>query len=138
MKDSESTVPNRRSFVTRLTGFSALALLSPLADRVGLQAVEPSAEPSTSDWDFSWLDTLKGKHRQVFDFGSLEGGEPLRVVRNYLNAHKEVYRLEFPRVNAVVGIASNAFPINASDALWAKYSLGEKWKVRILQPAHGP
>jgi hypothetical protein len=40
-----------------------------------------------------------------------------------------VYRLEHPRVNAVVGIAYNAFPINASDALWAKYELGVRWKI---------
>ncbi len=135
MKHSHKAVPDRRSFLTRVTGLSALAFLAPLGDRIGLQAEQPGFDAGTSEWDLSWLKTLKGKHRQVFDFGSLEGGEPLRVVRNYLNAHKEVFGLEFPRVNAIVGIASNAFPLNASDALWAKYSLGQRWKVK--DPATG-
>lgn len=54
----------------------------------------------------------------------------MHVVANWLDAHQEIYGLEYPKVNAVVGIAGRAFPINASDALWAKYALGERWKLR--------
>lgn len=126
---------DRRSFVGRLTGLSALALVSPatlVADEVESAAAPP--------WDLTWLDHLTGKHKQVFDLGrraiggdgvDVVGGDtPLRVVRNYMNAHKEVYGLEYPAVNTVVGITSEAFPINASDAIWLKYSLGERWKVK--------
>ena len=54
----------------------------------------------------------------------------MRIVANWLDAHREIYGLEYPRVNAVLGIASSAFPINASDGLWEKYELGERWKLR--------
>src|SRR5512141_1332365 len=132
-----TTIPDstdRRSFLTRLSGISALALISPLAQ---LEAEE--TDIAAAPWDLSWMDQLKGKHKQVFDLGKRDvggddvdvvgGDTPLRVVRNWLNAHKEVYGLEYPNLNALVGITYEAFPINASDALWVKYGIGEKWKI---------
>ena len=33
-------------------------------------------------------------------------------------------------MNVAVGIARTAFPINASDVLWEKFKLGERWKIK--------
>ena len=54
---------------------------------------------------------------------------PLRFVRNYLNSVRDTYRLEFPEVNTAVGISAPAFPLNASDSVWQKYGLGERFKI---------
>jgi len=40
-----------------------------------------------------------------------------------------VYGMEHPQVNTVVGIAFNGFPLNASDELWERFPIGERWKV---------
>jgi hypothetical protein len=40
-----------------------------------------------------------------------------------------VYRLEFPDIDTAIGISGPAFPMNASDRLWAKYRLGERSKI---------
>ena len=115
---------NRRRFVGTL---GALA---------GWLALEPDVRPThpqAQAWDLSFLDRLKGKHRQVFDLQNLEPG--LRVVMNWLNAHEEVYGLRHPDLDAVVGIAGRGFPINASDSLYARYPIGELWKV--TDPATG-
>lgn len=120
----------RRSFLGALAALSGTALLRrAVANPAPLDRLPSTTTAGT--WDLSWLDDLRGKHRQVFDLGTLdERGSLLRVVANYLDAHREVYGLDFPDVNTVVGIAYAAFPINAGDALWAKYGLGERWKVR--------
>ena len=55
------------------------------------------------------------------------------VVANYLDAHLEMYGLGFPDINTVVGIVNRGFPINASDALWAKYELGRRWQLKDAQ-----
>ena len=81
----------------------------------------------------SWLDGLTGKHKQVFDLSDMEIG--LVVVKNWVDAWQEVYGLKHPEVNAVVGIGGHAFPINANDALYQKYPIGELWKVN--DPATG-
>lgn len=88
----------------------------------------PTFRPSDEKWDLSWLDRLTGKHKQVFDFNNLEPG--LRVIKNWYDAHESVFGLKHPVVNAVVGIAGNTFPVNASDALYQKFPIGELWSVK--------
>ena len=130
---SSLTRQSRRSFINRLGGISALALVSPTE-----LAFAGETNSASAPWDLSWLDSLKGKHKQVFDFGSINfdgrdivaGDTPLRVPRNYMNAHKEVYGLVHPEINTIVGITSSAFPMNANDEIWGKYALGEKWKIK--------
>ncbi|HEV8597979.1 MAG TPA: hypothetical protein VGQ69_01310 [Gemmatimonadales bacterium] len=107
----------RRGFLGALLGVSAAPWL------VGRSTFRPSAEK----WDLSWLDGLTGKHKQVFDFSNLEMG--LVVVKNWYDAHEEVFGLKHPEVNAVVGIATRGFPVNASDQLYQKFPIGELWKV---------
>lgn len=121
---------NRRSFVRTLGALSGLALLRP--DEVESQ---PAAQ---SQWDFTWIDGLRGKHRQVFDFGSRRldiGRNPLRVPRNYLNGFREVYGLADSDLNTCVGITYEAFPMNAGNALYEKFPIGEIWEIK--DPATG-
>src|SRR5512135_2070465 len=112
-------MPDRRSFLTTLAALPALGTLD--------LAPAPTPAPMPADWDLSWLDSLTGKHKQVFDVQAFE--IPLIVVSNYLRAFREVMKLEHPDVNTVVGLAEGYF-INASDRIWAQYHLGEKWKIK--------
>ncbi len=113
---------SRRLFFSSLTGMVA----APLA-----------AQTPAPTWDLSWLDQLKGKHKQVFDLGTVNLGElsPLRQANNYLNTFRDTFHVEPPDVNVAIGIARDAFPINASDALWDTFKIGEQWK--ITDPATG-
>ena len=110
----------RRAFFGTVTGLAAMAPL-------GAQEKAPT-------WDLSWMDQFRGKHKQMFDLGSAELDEdsPLRLPNNYLNTFRDVYHAEGAtgEVNVAVGIARTAFPVNASDALWDKYKLGEIWKIK--------
>lgn len=121
-------MPTRRLFVSVLGALSATAALRPVLATSLPTPPEPATDPER--WDLRWLDALRGRHRQVFDCGPIEELPPMHVVANWLDAYREIYGLEYPKVNAVVGIAGRAFPINASDALWARYQLGERWKLR--------
>ena len=118
---------SRRTFLAALATAASGTLLSPLL--VGEDA--ESAEAPRSEWDLSWLGDMKGKHRQVFDvvrkIEDIPG--PLHTVNNYLDAWKEVYQLEFPDVNTVLGIAGSGFPINVNHAIWAKYKIAERWQI---------
>jgi intracellular sulfur oxidation DsrE/DsrF family protein len=116
---------DRRAFFGALTGVAA-ALPSAAQSRSGDQASAPQ-------WDFAWLDQLKGKHKQVFDAGAFElGGDDgvLRLPNNYLNTFRDALHAEPPDVNVAVGIARTAFPLNASDALWDKYKIGAAWNIK--------
>lgn len=125
---SRSSSP-RRSFLAAVAAAAGATALAPfLSGEDGrLRAAEAPAAP----WDLSWLDQLEGKHRQVFEVGRKieDVPGPLHIVGNYLDAWRDVYHLEFPQINTVVGIAGSGFPINVSDAIWTKYKIGEKWQI---------
>jgi hypothetical protein len=118
---------DRRSFVSALGVGVAGATILPAA----LAAAE-RREIAAPTWDLDWLDQFKGKHRQVFDLdgrNATENGNPLRVVKNWLNAHRDVYALAGDDLNTCIGITSECFPMNARDELWTRYPIGQHWKV---------
>ncbi len=124
-----SLLHGRRSFfpaVASLTGL-AVARLS-----AGQQPVAQTAARRANEFDMAWLDQVKGRHKQLYDLGSLElsvDPRPLRFTRNFLDTFRDVDHLEHPNINTAVGISGPAFPMNASDRLWAKYKLGERSKI---------
>jgi hypothetical protein len=124
----------RRTFLATLAAAAGASVLGPLLTARRLEAaVAPDGRANAvpgAPWDLTWLDQLTGKHRQVFEVGKLEDVPgPLHVVANYLDVWRDVYRLEHPEVSTVVSIAGSGFPINASDALWAKYKLADRWRL---------
>jgi hypothetical protein len=116
----------RRTFLATLAAATGATVLGPLFAGKRFEA----AAAQNSSWDLSLLDQLRGKHRQVFEVGKLEDVPgPLHVVANYLDSWREAFTLEHPEVNTVVSIAGAGFPINANDAIWAKYKLADKWRL---------
>ncbi len=127
-----SSLHGRRSFITTVASIAGLSAAPSLA---AAQAPDPKAI-SAGGFDMTWLDQMKGKHKQLYDFGGLElSADPrgLRFARNFLDTFRDVYHLEHPDINTAVGISGPAFPMNASDRLWEKYKLGERSK--IIDPA---
>jgi len=110
--------PDRRTFLATVGAASAVGMIRP--------TVGPSAR--AAGWDLSWLDGLKGKHKQVFDLQSL--GMPLHAASNYFQSFEDTFNLRHPAVNVVIGIAGKAFPVNATDQLWAAWKLGERYEVK--------
>jgi len=145
---------DRRRFLATVTGFAGLGAIftgaatpataeaprptrgTALDQRADAPQGTPQQRPAGStEWDLSWLDQLKGKHKQLYDVGNMDISEdtPLRMPMNYLDAFRDLYHLEPPDVNVVIGIQRVAFPMNASDALWEKYQLGERWNIKDPQ-----
>ena len=121
---------SRRSFLSVLTSLAGVAAIP-----AATQAAQVPAG-SAPNWDLRWIDELKAKHKQVFDMADADPAAqppPLRLPRNYLDAFRDLYKLEFPEVKTIVGISGRALPVNASDRLWEKYALGERSK--IIDPA---
>ena len=124
-----SLLYNRRSFVSVLASLAGVAAL-----RQESSAQAP-ARAATGQWDLTWFDAMKGRHKQMYDYGTWDLSEdtrPLRFVKNYLDTYRDVFGLQSPDVNTAVGI-SRAIAINLSDAMWQKYKIGERYK--IVDPA---
>ena len=125
------SIPNRqsrRSFMSVVSWLAGVAAIGTADAASAAQAPTPAAQ----NFDLQWIDDLKGRHMQVFDMADGDPAAappPLRLPRNYLDAFRDVYGQAFPDIRTIVGIARDAFPVNASDRLWTKYALGERWKI---------
>ena len=122
---------HRRSFFAAIGSLAGLGAIRASAQTASQTPAQPLAR-AAAPWDLTWLEAFKGRHKQIFDFGSFnleEDPRPLRFVRNYLETFHDVFGLSHPDINTAVGISGPAFAINASDALWKKYKFGERWKI---------
>jgi hypothetical protein len=118
---------DRRTFMAALGVGAALGAGSGVVDA---RQAPPAQAPGSID--IAWFDAFTGKHKHVFDLGSfdLSVDTPLRQAVTYLAVHKEINHLEPPTdVNVIMAISHKAFPMNASDALWQKYRIGEVWGI---------
>ena len=131
--------PERRSFLTRFAGLASVTGVAMAPHRAAASDVpEQPAQPrasATQKWDTAWLDEFKGRHKQLYDlmWHTLRPNT-LNPPMFYFDTHREVSGLEYSDVNVVVGI-NTTFAINASDALWAKFKLGERFEIK--DPATG-
>ena len=121
-----SLLHSRRSFVSVLSSLAGLAAVDAQA------SAQTPGLAAAGQWDLTWFDEFKGRHKQMYDYGTFElsnDTRPLRFVRNYLDTYHDVFGQQSPDINTAVGISRASFPINVSDAVWQKYRIGERWKI---------
>lgn len=115
--------PNRRSFLT-LAATTAAA---------GIGAVLPvagSATAATPSTDHTkWLDGFDAKHKQVTDWPDLNNGMGLGYTFSFLLTAPVGYGVAPSDVGAVLVIRHDTIPIALRDPVWAKYSLGEMFRI---------
>lgn len=118
---------NRREFIGKVTGAAALMGVASLVNPVKANGLPPTVTGNAASPD-DWFKTMKGKHRIVFDCT-----EP-----------KEIFPFAWPKVflmsnagsgtpetdcNEVVILRHNSIAYAMQDDVWAKYKLGEFFKI---------
>lgn len=83
----------------------------------------------------AWLNRLTGKHRQLFDMPSPNGGIPLVHILNYYDTYNKAYGVGDLDVNAIGTFYGATTFYGLNDAMWAKYRLGEFSET--IDPATG-
>lgn len=117
---------DRRTFLAQV-GAGTLALLGTPA------LLSAESMLAAAPMDDKWLDNLKGRYRQYFDGVTVNDGFSLGFAMNWMDTMKSAYGLADKDLSAVVGLRHFSIPIAYTDAIWAKYKLGEFAKV--MDPA---
>ena len=115
---------NRRDFLGLAATVAAAGLgaMVPVAD-----AVAASNNPST---DFTrWLDSINGTHKQLYDMPEVNGGMGLIWSYAFFVTGAQAYGLPESDLGVVVVLRHNALPLAFNDSVWAKYKLGEVFKI---------
>jgi len=119
--DSSPAGP-RREFLAQV-GAGTVALL-------GVPALLHAESPLTAPpMDEKWVDNLKGRYRQYFDATSVDSGFSLAYAMNWMDTMKAAYGAADKDLSAVVGLRHFSIPIAYTDAIWAKFKLGEFAKL---------
>jgi len=103
----------RRRFFRRFGGALALGL-------AGLASKPLYAQTQAEDGP-NWPGTLPGRHRQLVDAFAMNDGFPLAFAWTFLVPNKSA--------TGVVVLRHGAFPIALDHAIWAKYKIGESFKI---------
>lgn len=115
----------RRGFLGRLAiGLSGMvaarsATAMSLDDVVTLQGQDPDA----------WMAKLNARYRQYFDATTVNDGFPLAYAYNWAKTMRETYNLKPTEVQAIVGFRHFGVAPALTDQMWAKYKLGEFFKL---------
>jgi intracellular sulfur oxidation DsrE/DsrF family protein len=124
MIDHRAPTPRRR-FLARLA-----VLTAPIASgRLAALAPHATGQPQATPLDESWLRRLTGRHRTMFDVEKHRNGHALTQAAAMLDVWHRDYRLEPPQVNIVLGARGSGIPIVLTDAVWARYRLGELYEI---------
>ena len=108
----------RRNFF-RLAGATMLGLAG-----LASAASRTQAATSLAGDGPNWPGKLKGRHRQVVDAYTVNGGRPL------LFAHAFLLTDAAPgSATSVVVLRAQALPIALDSAMWEKYRIGESFKI---------
>jgi intracellular sulfur oxidation DsrE/DsrF family protein len=114
---------HRRGFLGRVAA-AAVAFGLPWSR---LEAGGPTPQAGT-DHD-KWLKGLNGKHRCLFDSPQPAGGLPPVHILNYINTYNTAYQVPDKDINTVGTFYAFTTLHGVSDAMWAKYRIGEFMKV---------
>lgn len=120
---ADSSRPSRRRTLLLAVLAAGTLLGLGLPARSALQA--RSREAGLTAANDAWLDRLTGKHRQLFDMPSPNGGIPLVHILNFYDTYNKAYAVPDADINAIGTFYGATTFYGLNDAMWAKYRLGE-------------
>lgn len=115
----------RRSFFARLAAGLAAVSTAPQAAAMSL---DDSRRLQGQDVD-AWLAKLTAPHRQYFDATITNDGFPMVYAFTWARTMRETYKLGPRDAQAVIGLRHAGIAPALNDQMWAKYKLGEFFKL---------
>lgn len=120
---------NRRRFLeTAAANAAALAIMPGVAFAETNRGAS-SAAPSSPDWDLSWTDRVKGKHRAVFDTTEPESGDGPWRAYMWTSQMIDVLKATPADITPIIVLRHHAIVLAMQQSFWDKYDIGAKKKV---------
>jgi hypothetical protein len=117
----------RRGFIGSATNAAALAVLPASF----LEKLPAEAQPHAAnvEWDVTWPDRLKGKHRAIFDMSEVESGSGVYRAAFWQNQYMDVMKAAPADLAPVLILRHNAIILAMQQSFWDKYKIGELKEV---------
>ena len=115
---------NRRDFL----GLAATAAAAGLGAMVPVAAAQAAATSASTEFT-RWLDSISGTHKQLYDMPELNGGFGLVWSWAFFTTGSQAFGLPESDLGVVIVLRHDALPLAFNDSAWAKYKLGEVFKI---------
>jgi intracellular sulfur oxidation DsrE/DsrF family protein len=119
---------HRRGFLGSIAATAGALGLTQIFPRGAAAQTRPAQAAKDGAYQ-AWLNRIAGRHKMVFDAPEPNGGMPVVWPRVWLDTTNATYGTTDAQNSAVVILRHGAIGYALSDAAWAKYKLGELFKV---------
>ena len=116
---------NRRAFLGAAAANAAALAIMPDTMFAGMPA-DLSAAVSSDTWDVTWVDSLKGKHRAVFDCTEVESGYGVWRASAWVGHYMDVMKVAQADLSPAIVLRHNAIVLAMQQSFWDKYKIGAK------------
>jgi hypothetical protein len=131
--------PDRREFITHVATAAAVMAGTACAAPLSAASVQGSSSlgsARSAPFDDSWTRRVSAaKHKAVFDSPGIDDGLALTHATFFMQGFREQLGVGDADVVPVVVLRHFGTALALNDALWEKYALGERYKVK--DPATG-
>ena len=115
----------RRGFLESAAAGAAALTISPAAALAAVpREFATLVAPPSDDWDLSWTDRVKGKHRAVFDCTEPESGYGVWRARAWKQQNIQVLKVDPADITSVIVLRHNAIVLAMQQRFWDKYGIG--------------
>jgi intracellular sulfur oxidation DsrE/DsrF family protein len=128
MQDKKLRPTSRRNFLGALATGTAAVSMATIAAPLSAGAKTISENLYTNDDPEEWFKKIKGKHKIVFDVTQPHEIFPFAWPRVFLMTNQQTGTPEKDN-SVVVVLRHSAIPYAMEDRLWAKYKLGDVFKI---------
>jgi intracellular sulfur oxidation DsrE/DsrF family protein len=115
---------NRRDFL----GLAATAAAAGLGAMVPVTGAVAAADAASTDFT-RWLDSIPGTYKQLYDMPEVNKGMGLVWSWAFFMTGAPAYGVPESDLGVVVVLRHDAIPLALNDSAWAKYKLGEFFKI---------
>lgn len=121
---------NRRGFLSSAAAnAAAFAVLPTVAFAAVPREFALFEAAASADWDLSWTNRLKTKHKAVFDCTEPESGNGIWRSWAWTRQYMEVLKVSPADIVPVIVMRHDAIVLAMQQAYWDKYAAGTKKKV---------
>lgn len=121
----ESVTPRRGFLGSVAVGTAGLVLT-----RLSTASAELPGSGASAAFGDEWVGRIKGKYRQVFDCPTVNEGWGAAFPLNFIESTKEAVKASESAITGVVVFRHFAMPLMLTDAIWAKYPIGEALGIK--------
>ncbi len=121
---------HRRGFLGRLAAGAATLGFGSLVPTLAAAAPRAGASAASANPEFeAWLNKITGKHKMLYDTPEPNDGFVFAWARVFLNTTNETYGTSDADNTVVIVLRHAGIPFAMESAMWAKYKLGETFKI---------